>query len=199
MSGPVSKVHAVRVVGPLAPFADGFKARLGELGYAPLTTVNELKLVLHVSRWLDAGGLSAADLTPDRVDAYFVARRAAGYRSSTTPRSLTQLVGFLTDSGVLSAPSNTASGSQADALLDAFEVFLIDERGLAGCTAKAYVARARRFVSSGSIPSTRICAPMPRDAPDLRSAYHGCASCVWSVCSITSAGPTRIGAKSMSR
>lgn len=146
MSGPVSKVHAVRVVGPLAPFADGFKARLGELGYAPLTTVNELRLVLHVSRWLEARGLSAADLTPDRVDAYLAARRAAGYRSSTTARSLTQLVGCLTGSGALSVPSHRASGSPADALLEAFEVFLIDERGLASCTAKAYVARARRFL-----------------------------------------------------
>lgn len=148
MSGPVSKVHAVGVVGPLAPFADGFKARLGELGYTPLTTVNELRLVLHVSRWLEVGGLAVADLTSDRVDEYFAARRAAGYRASTTPRSLVQLVRFLTDSGVLSpaAPSPAASGSQTDALLDAFEVFLIDERGLAGCTARAYVARARRFL-----------------------------------------------------
>lgn len=146
MSGPVSKVYAVRVVGPLAPFAVGFKARLGELGYAPLTTVNELRLVLHVSRWLEARGLSASDLTPERVDAYLVARRSAGYRSSTTPRSLTHLVRFLTDSGVLSPSSPAAAESQADALLDAFEVFLIDERGLADCTATAYVARARRFL-----------------------------------------------------
>ncbi len=146
MSGPVSKVHEVRVVGPLAPFADGFKARLGELGYTPLTIVNELRLVAHVSRWLDAGGLAVADLTSDRVGEYFAARRAAGYRSSTTSRSLVQLVVFLTDAGVLSVPPQTASQSQADALLDAFEVFLIDERGLAGCTAKAYVARARRFL-----------------------------------------------------
>ena len=134
------------MVGPLAPFADGFKARLGDLGYSPLTIVNEMRLVLHVSRWLEAGGLSAADLTPDRVDAYIVARRSAGYRSSTTPRSLTHLVGFLTVSGVLSAPLRTVSESRVDVLLDAFEVFLLDERGLASCTAAAYVARARRFL-----------------------------------------------------
>ena len=37
MGGPTSKVDRVVVAGPLAPFAEGFQARLEELGYTVLT------------------------------------------------------------------------------------------------------------------------------------------------------------------
>jgi hypothetical protein len=35
MGGPTSKVDRVVVAGPLAPYAEGFQARLEELGYTP--------------------------------------------------------------------------------------------------------------------------------------------------------------------
>lgn len=146
MSGPVSKVRDVRVAGPLAPFVDGFRARLHESGYTALTAVNELQLVANLSRWLDAGGWTAADLTPVRVIEFCEARRAAGYVSSLTPRSFTPLVRFLTDLGVLVDVARVVSGSAVEILLDSFHGFLLSERGLAGCTAIAYVARARRFL-----------------------------------------------------
>ena len=146
MSGPVSKVRDVRVAGPLAPFVDGFRARLHESGYTALTAVNELQLVANLSRWLDAGGWTAADLTPVRVIEFCEARRAAGYVSSLTPRSFTPLVRFLTDLGVLVDVARVVSASAVEILLDSFHGFLLSERGLAGCTAIAYVARARRFL-----------------------------------------------------
>jgi hypothetical protein len=63
MGRPTSKVSKVEVAGPLAPFAEVFKSRLAELGYTPLTTVNVMRLMVHLSRWLDAGEMTAADLT----------------------------------------------------------------------------------------------------------------------------------------
>ena len=57
MAGPRSRVSRVLLTGPLAPFADTYRAELLERGYAPLSVVNELRQVKRFSRWLDAGGL----------------------------------------------------------------------------------------------------------------------------------------------
>jgi hypothetical protein len=41
MAGSASKGRSVVVTGPLARFAEAYKAELCERGYTPLTTVNE--------------------------------------------------------------------------------------------------------------------------------------------------------------
>jgi integrase/recombinase XerD len=66
MGRPVSKVTKVRVTGPLAPFASAFRARLRDSGYTPLSAVNMMRLMAHLSRWLEANGLRAADLTGEQ-------------------------------------------------------------------------------------------------------------------------------------
>lgn len=45
MGAPATKVGKVRVMGPLAPFVPAFRSRLKNLGYAPLTTATELRMV----------------------------------------------------------------------------------------------------------------------------------------------------------
>jgi len=63
MVRPRSRVSKVCVVGPLAPFADNFRSMLKESGYAPLTIVNQLRLMAHLSRWMEASHYMAADLS----------------------------------------------------------------------------------------------------------------------------------------
>lgn len=147
MGRPTSKVSKVEVAGPLAPFAEAFKSRLAELGYTPLTTVNAMRLMVHLSRWLDAGEMTAADLTGERVEQYFRERRAAGYTGSVSSRSLTALLGLLGSLGVLSANEQPPPCSASEALLVSFRGYLLEERALAPCTAAAYVERARRFLA----------------------------------------------------
>src|SRR5258706_12744123 len=79
MSKPVSRVCNVRVAGPLAPFAADFTSRLEEMGYTPLTRVNELRLMAHLSRWLEASQLTGADLVGERIGLFLRAQRAGGY------------------------------------------------------------------------------------------------------------------------
>src|SRR5206468_12005726 len=54
MARPTSRVSRVLMTGPLAPFADAYRAELCERGYAPLSTVSELRQVARFSRWLEA-------------------------------------------------------------------------------------------------------------------------------------------------
>src|SRR5258708_9958040 len=148
MGRPISKVEEVRVPGPLAPFAAGFKSALLEAGYTPLSAVVQMRLMVHLSRWLDARGLSAVDLTGERIEAYLAARRAAGYRERNTRRGLAPLLEHLAARNVLPAEESRAPGSGAQALLASFEAFLLSERGLVTSTASAYVTRAARFLSA---------------------------------------------------
>ena len=147
MGRPVSKVTRAPVTGPLAPFAPALGARLRASGYTPLTTVNVMRLMAHLSRWLSTNGLGAADLTRGQVERYVAARRAEGRTSGLSPRSLDPIVGMLTDAGALTPEEPAGPVSEEGRLLAAFERHLLCERALAGSTAAAYVAYARRFLA----------------------------------------------------
>lgn len=149
MPGPVSRVGKVGVTGPLAPFADGFRLRLRELGYTPLSSPAQVSLMAQLSAWLEAGGWTAADLTDERVDEFLAARRACGYTWLISRRGLTPLLEFLAAGGLL-PPASTAStaASPVEVVVAAFHRYLASERGLAATTADAYVLRARRFMTA---------------------------------------------------
>jgi hypothetical protein len=61
---------AVRITGPLTTHVEGFCAYLAERGYPPESASLQLRLMAHLSRWLDAEGLEAKDLTPTRVEGF---------------------------------------------------------------------------------------------------------------------------------
>ena len=147
MSSPTSKVAEVRVPGPLAPFASAFHEALSAAGYTPLSAVNQLRLMTHLSRWLDARGQSAADLTDERVEQYLTERCAAGYTGLIGRRAMDPILNVLTVSGVRPASEQAAPDPGAPALLTAFDRYLRAERGLAASTTTAYVARAARFLA----------------------------------------------------
>lgn len=45
----------VRVTGPLAVFAAGFAGELARLGYKPNAAADQLRLMAHLSRWMELG------------------------------------------------------------------------------------------------------------------------------------------------
>lgn len=146
MTGSASRVSRVLMTGPLAPFADAYAAVLRERGYTPLTTVNQLRQVGRLSRWLAAGGLWAADLSGERVDEFLVWQRAGGrHRSEWSRPGLVCLLEVLRGLGVI-AEELVPAGSPTDLLLASFERYLLAERGLAVGTAGGYVTQGRRFL-----------------------------------------------------
>jgi site-specific recombinase XerD len=151
----MTKVSKVCVAGPLAPFAEEFGLRLRDLGYTPLSTVNQLRLMAQLSRWLEAHRLDTADLSDERVDGFLAARRAAGYTGLVSRRGLVPLLEFLTDRGELAVTEPVPSASGSEQLLARFHRYLLEERGLAASTADAYVLRARRFLA-GAAPDGQL-------------------------------------------
>lgn len=135
------------MTGPLAPFADAYRAELQQRGYTPLTIVTELRQVGRVSRWLAVSGLTAADLSGERVEQFLAVQRAGGsHRASWSRPGLVCLLDVLRGLGVLAAEEPARAGSPTDVLLACFERYLLSERGLAAGTVRGYVAHARRFL-----------------------------------------------------
>src|SRR3954453_1771709 len=128
----------VRVAGPLAPFTGGFAAGLERLGYSRSTAETQLRLMAHVSSWLEDRGLEARELTTARLEEYLVYRRASGHVQRLSPRALGPLLVFLRGVGVMPAAAPSLSVSASDRLLAEFEEYLVRDRGLAARTVEGY-------------------------------------------------------------
>jgi integrase/recombinase XerD len=147
MARPTSRVSRVLMTGPLAPFADAYRVELGGRGYTPLSTVTELRQAARFSRWLEAGGLTVAEVNEARVEEFFEWQRAnRRHRQSWSRPGLRCLLGVLRGLGVLAAEEPAAPSSPTDVLLARFERYLLAERGLAAGTVVLYLRSARRFV-----------------------------------------------------
>jgi len=147
MARPTSKVTKVEVEGPLAPFVAAYRSRLEESGYTPLTIVNELRQVAHLSRWMQAAHLKASDLTTAGLEEFLAPRRVAKGHRACSLQGLVTLLGVLANQGVVVDVPTASPNCARDAILARFHDYLLAERGLASCTAAAYVDRARRFVA----------------------------------------------------
>lgn len=137
----------VRISGALEPYAEGFVAELCRLGYTPVSSAHQLRLMAHVSRWLAGEGLDASGLTPQRMAAFLAVRRAAGYTNYLSAKALVRLVDYLRRLGV-APPAPAVVLTPVDVLLERFRGYLVVERGLAATTGRDYVDMMRPFVAS---------------------------------------------------
>jgi site-specific recombinase XerD len=135
------------MTGPLAPFAEAYSAELRARGYTPLTTVSQLRQVGRLSRWLEARGLSAAELSRERIERFLDWQRAGvRHRGEWSRPGLVCLLEVLDGLGVLAPEMPAPAGSPIDLLLSSFERYLVSERGLAPGTIVGYVRHARWFL-----------------------------------------------------
>lgn len=135
------------MTGPLAPFADAYGLELRERGYTERTAVGQLRQVARLSRWLEARGLTAAELSSERVEEFLAFQRSTGrFRSQWSRPGLVCLLDVLGSLEVVAAEEPSPPVSPTEVVLGAFERHLLAERGLAGGTVRGYVSHARRFL-----------------------------------------------------
>ena len=147
MGKPKSRVCNAFVPGPLERYAPGFRAWLLDKGYTPLTTVPQLQLMAHVSRWLEREGLTAAGLTEAQAGRFLAARHAAGGQRPRKSAGLRPLLDYLGGLGVLPPEPPGPPPGAASVLIAEFAEYLRSERGLAPMTVGAYSSRAARFLA----------------------------------------------------
>jgi integrase/recombinase XerD len=146
MARLTGSVSTVMVAGPLAPFADAYEAELRDRGYAPWTIVNQQRQVARLSGWLEAGGLTVAALSGERLEQFCDARSAGGSGASCSRQGLIALLDVLRGLGVIELESPAGVDSKDEQLLASFGDYLLGERGLTAGTALAYAGYARRFL-----------------------------------------------------
>jgi integrase/recombinase XerD len=136
-----------RVTGPLLRYAPGFVAELARLGYTADSASGQMFLMAHLSRWLVGEHLDAGGLTPQVVQRFLAARRAAGYRLYLSPKALVPLLGYLRELGVTPPVPSPGPAGPAQTLLSRYQHYLVTERGLGCATARDYADRVRPFLA----------------------------------------------------
>ncbi len=147
---PTRNPSQVGVTGPLAPYADGFRASLNAQGFSPWSQIFYLQLLADVSRWLGAQGLDASGLTDANAAAFSQDRRSRELARFHGTQGLARLLSFLRDAGAAPPTAAAMPGDEAGILTAEFTVYLADERGLRPPTVAGYARSARRFL--GSLP-----------------------------------------------
>ena len=140
----------VGVTGPLAGIADRFRGALAEQGYTPLSAANQLRLLAHLSRWMESESLSPAEVTDVELERFLAARRRVGYTCWLSWRGLRPLVAVLRIDGVIPG-SPVPVPSAVDVLLGEFVEFLCVEKGLASSTVAGLERVARRFLTTVAV------------------------------------------------
>jgi hypothetical protein len=161
--GRPSRVCDVRVPGPLAPFADAYKVRLRERGYTPLTTVNELRQVAHLSRWLEEQGTGTVGLTSQGLRQFFVSRRAEVGPKGCSSQSLVLLLEVLREAGAVEVEPPLPVSSGTEAVIVSFWHYLVAERGVTSPN-----GRLLYFARPAFHGSTRAGRGPPRPATERR-------------------------------
>ena len=140
----------VGVVGPLVPYVSGFALELEGQGYRPGPVCDQVRLMAHVSRWLDGLGLGVDDLTSERVAEFLVVRRRAGYVLRRSAKGVAPLLGYLGRLGVVPVPVLVVAATPDELFLDGYRRYLVEERGLAASTVTSYLHVAGLFLASRS-------------------------------------------------
>jgi integrase/recombinase XerD len=136
----------IKVDGPLAPYAAGWRAELAARGYSRGAAASQMRLMEHLSRYLEGRGLAGADLTGQVAGGFLAGRRAGARPGPASPRALGPLLGYLRGIGAAPGPAGQA-GSPREVLLEAYRAYLSGERGLAPQSVRSYLGTARAFLT----------------------------------------------------
>ena len=144
MRGPAE----VSVTGPLAPWAAGYIDELSDQGYSPVSAAEHLRLMAHVSRWLERRGLQPHQLTESVATEFLAQRRDAGYASRLSSRAIAPLLDHLRSVAVAPSAGQSPIRNSLEQLLDRYCRYLRGERGLAPLSIETYQPIVRRFLVS---------------------------------------------------
>jgi site-specific recombinase XerD len=139
--------------GPLAIYADGFRQELTARGYVHQVVERNLRVLVHLSDWMQAGSVSVGQLSPARLETFIGDRRQQGYRGWLSVPAVTPLLGYLRSVGVvLATPEAPAARGPVEQLVEQYQRYLVDERGLSAAVMRKYSEFAHAFLSATEGP-----------------------------------------------
>lgn len=133
--------------GPLAPYAAGYESWLAARGYSRWTVSHRFWQLELLSRWLEGEGLAAGELTAERAERFVLARRAAGYSTWVSSRSVVLPLEYLRALDVVPSPPAVVAVGPVEEVLVGYRRYLLEERGVKASTVARYEHEARVFLS----------------------------------------------------
>ena len=133
-----------KVPGPLAVFADEFRAELERLGYTPSSREFKLAEVAKLSAWLESRGLGAGDICPARIEE-FLSDLAVWPGRTPTLVAMRPLLAWLGRLGLAGNDPPPAPGP-LDELMECYRHWMVTDRQLAARTIRRYEQGARLFL-----------------------------------------------------
>lgn len=143
----MSSIAEVRISGPLAPHVDGFTVELLRQGYTAGSVEHQLRLLAHLSRWLDDQDRRTGPWTQEELSAFVTARRQQGRKVYRSVAGIATLVDYLSGLGLV-APPQTRVATPVEVLVERYRSYVVGERGLAGSTVDTYLSTVRPFLKA---------------------------------------------------
>lgn len=139
-----------QIEGPLAPYFGAYSEYLADLGYSYVAHKKKTFIVGDFSAWLGRRGIGLDQYGPEDEAAFI---RGSARRHSSKRRGeryvLDGLKVWLRETGVIEAPDSEPTDTpELDRVLQEYQVYLADERGLSPPTIENYRAYIRRFLVS---------------------------------------------------
>lgn len=160
------------------------------MGYRPNPVSDQLRLMAHLSRWLDAQGLRVGDLAPTRVEEFLAHRRSEGYTLWLSAKAMVPMLGYLRGLGVVPTPTPAAPTSESEQVQGRYRAYLVQERGLAAGTVAGYLHVSRLFWAAravdGRLHLDRLTAAEVTDFVLAECASRSTGSAKYVVCGLRS-------------
>lgn len=131
----------------LAGHAEGFRAFLLQLGYAPGTIDEKCWLLAHLGRWLDHQARTDAPFDEAALDLFHRSIDRAGHRRRGDVATGRLLLQYLRGLGCIPTPVPAVNRSAVDEIIDDYGRFLSSERGLAPATLINYQSVVRSLLA----------------------------------------------------
>jgi integrase/recombinase XerD len=144
----VVELSRVAVSGPLEVHAEGYAGWLARKGYAPSVVVIHVRMLGHVSRWLEGRGQDASALDEAAGEEFLARRRAAGRSARVRIGRLQPLLDYLRGTGATPMPASAPPTTEAGALLARYAGYLASERGLSAKTIDRHVRAVGPFLAT---------------------------------------------------
>lgn len=130
--------------GRLGSFVDGYRARLLELGYSPLSVTRSLTALGYLGRWMDREDVDVEQLDDDVLKAFLADHVDQFGRLPSA--GVMPLLDYLRNEGVI-APGPARRRAPLDRFLDEYRDWLAVERALSPETVRGYTRLAHRFLA----------------------------------------------------
>lgn len=154
---PDPRVRQRLYEGPLAIYIDAFARQLTRQGYCCATAREKLRLIAHLSRWLDRNTLRAEDLSEACIERFRRYRRRQGRVDRQAASTCKALLAQLREAELIPPAPDPREDNAQRRIGDDYQAYLARERGLASATISNYTAIARDFAAANRKLPDSLC------------------------------------------